>query len=106
MGWINEHPILEFSHKEKVKFTFDGKEMEGYEGEPIASALHANGVTTYRVTKRMDRDRGFFCAIGKCSSCFMVVDGVPNVRTCITPLKSGMKVETQHGDGKVPFLDQ
>ena len=27
----------------------------------------------------------------------MIVDGVPNVRTCITPLKEGMKVETQYG---------
>ncbi|WP_198469343.1 2Fe-2S iron-sulfur cluster-binding protein, partial [Acetomicrobium sp. S15 = DSM 107314] len=35
-------------------------------------------------------------AIGKCSSCFMVVDGMPNVRTCITPLREGMQVETHH----------
>ena len=27
----------------------------------------------------------------------MVVDGQPNVRTCITPLKEGMKVQTQDG---------
>ena len=27
----------------------------------------------------------------------MVVDGVPNIRTCITPLKEGMRVETQYG---------
>lgn len=106
MGWIKEHPVLEFSHKKKVKFVFDGKDMEGYEGEPIAAALHANGVTTYRKTKRMDRNRGFFCAIGKCSSCFMVVDGVPNVRTCVTALKEGMNVETQHGDGQVALLDE
>jgi hypothetical protein len=33
----------------------------------------------------------------------MVVDGVPNVRTCVTPLKEGMHVETQRGKGVVPF---
>jgi hypothetical protein len=33
----------------------------------------------------------------------MVVDGVPNVRTCVTPLKAGMKVETQTGKGTVPL---
>ncbi|MBQ9881032.1 MAG: (2Fe-2S)-binding protein [Synergistes sp.] len=103
MQLINQHPILAYSHGEKVKFTFDGRELEGYEGEPIAMALHANGVHVYRVTPEMKRPRGFFCAIGKCSSCFMVVDGVPNVRTCITPLKAGMKVETQHGKGAVPM---
>lgn len=100
---ITQHPILEYAHGSKVSFTFDGKEMEGYEGEPIAMALHANGVKIYRVTPEMERPRGFFCAIGKCSSCFMVVDGVPNVRTCVTPLKGGMKVETQKGKGAIPM---
>lgn len=27
----------------------------------------------------------------------MIVNGKPNVRTCITPLEAGMKVETQYG---------
>ena len=103
MPLITKHPILEFHHGEKVIFSFDGKEMEGFEGEPIAMALHANGVRIYRVTPEKKRTRGFFCAIGKCSSCFMVVDGVPNVRTCVTPLKPGMKVETQLGKGAVPL---
>ncbi len=29
---IKEHPILEFNQKEKVKFTLDGKELDGYKG--------------------------------------------------------------------------
>jgi predicted molibdopterin-dependent oxidoreductase YjgC len=101
MQLITKHPILEFYHGEKVKFNFDGREMEGFEGEPIAMALHANGVRIYRITPEKKRPRGFFCAIGKCSSCFMVVNGVPNVRTCVTPLKSGMRIETQIGKGTV-----
>lgn len=102
MDLIKEHPILDFEHRKKVVFSFDGHPMEGFEGEPIAMALHANGVRVYRETQIMGRPRGFFCAIGKCSSCFMVVDDVPNVRTCITPLKAGMKVETQRGNGSIP----
>ena len=101
MHLIDEHPILEYRHGQRVKFSFDGREMEGYEGEPIAMALHANGVRIYRETPEMKRPRGFFCAIGKCSSCFMVVDGVPNVRTCVTPLTAGMNVQTQRGKGTV-----
>lgn len=102
MDLIKEHPILDFEHRKKVVFSFDGHFMEGFEGEPIAMALHANGVRVYRETQIMGRPRGFFCAIGKCSSCFMVVDDIPNVRTCITPLKAGMKVETQRGNGSIP----
>ena len=36
----------------------------------------------------------------------MVVDGVPNVRTCVTPLKAGMKVQTQYGVSAEPFEEQ
>jgi predicted molibdopterin-dependent oxidoreductase YjgC len=104
MEILEEHPVLDvgyFKRDAKVEFTLDGKRMEGYEGQPIAMALHANGVRIYRETPEMKRTRGFFCAIGKCSSCFMVVDGIPNVRTCVTPLTKGMRVETQRGKGKV-----
>ena len=103
MELIQKHPILEFEHGKEVKFSFDGKELKGFEGEPIAVALTANGVRVFRVSPVMKRPRGFFCAIGKCSSCFMTVDGVPNVRTCVTPLEAGMKVETQKGKGLVPL---
>ena len=30
----------------------------------------------------------------------MVVNGIPNVRTCITPVEDGMTVEVQDGLGK------
>ena len=50
MELIERHPILEFSHGREVTFTFDGKELKGFEGEPIAMALHANGVQVYRIT--------------------------------------------------------
>lgn len=96
---ITTHPILEFKEGKKVKFTFDGREMEGYEGEPIAAALHAAGVRVLRESPKLKRPRGFFCAIGNCSSCLMTVDGRPNVRVCTEKLREGMRVETQRGKG-------
>lgn len=96
---IQQHPILQFKKGRKVRFVFDGKDLEGFEGEMISSALMANGVKVFRHSKKLDRPRGFFCAIGRCSSCNMVVDGVPNVRVCVTPLREGMQVETQKGKG-------
>jgi len=54
-----------------------------------------------RRSVELGRPRGFFCAVGKCSSCFMVVNGVPNVRVCITPLKEGMRIQTQIGKGEI-----
>lgn len=104
---ITEHPILGVQEKkELVKFTFDGKEIEGYDGEPIAAALKAAGLMVHRYTKKEHKPRGIFCAIGRCTDCVMVVDGVPNVRTCITPLKAGMDVKTQYGVSYKPFEEQ
>jgi len=97
---IEKHPILTFRKGRKVKFYFEGKELWGYEGESIAAALIANGVCVFRESKRERRPRGFFCAIGRCASCNMVVDGVPNTRVCVTPLKEGMHIEVQRGRGR------
>lgn len=95
---IRSHPILdEYAKGKKVQFWFDGKEMTGYEGEPIAAALRAQGVMVHRYTKKLEQPRGIFCAIGRCTDCVMVVDGRPNTRTCITPLREGMVVQTQYG---------
>lgn len=95
---ILQHPILGTTHNgKKVTFTFDGKRMEGYEGEPVAIALKDNGIMIHHYTTKRHEPRGIFCAIGRCTDCVMVVNGTPNTRTCITPLEEGMKVETQYG---------
>ena len=98
---IENHPVLSFPERKKVTFTFDGKVLEGYEGEPVAAALHANGVKVLGHSHKSNRARGFYCAIGNCSSCKMVVNGEANVRVCIEPLRSGMIVEAQQGRGEV-----
>lgn len=96
---IQEHPVLTFKEGKKVPFNFEGKTLKGIEGQPIAAALHANGVRKLR--EHNGRPRGFFCAIGNCSSCLMEVDGVPNIRVCVEPLKEGMVVNLQHGGGSL-----
>lgn len=94
---IEKHPILNDIVKgKKVLFTMDGKELEGFEGEPISVALKAAGLMVHRHTKK-GSPRGVFCAIGRCTDCVMVVNGKANVRTCVTPLMSGMVVQTQYG---------
>jgi len=95
---VMTHPILgSLSQKREVKITVNGKVITAIDGEPIASALIAAGIMMFRETRVLKEPRGYFCGIGLCSDCMMIVDGVPNVRTCITPVKEGMKIETQLG---------
>jgi predicted molibdopterin-dependent oxidoreductase YjgC len=75
--------------------------MAGLEGEPIAAAIRAAGVMIHRYTKKRREPRGLYCAIGRCTDCVMIVNGRPNVRTCVTPLEEGMVVKTQRGPGEV-----
>lgn len=98
---IEKHPILNFPQKAKISFIFEGDTVFGYEGDTIASALHALGVLTLSFSIKLERPRGFYCAIGNCASCNMIVDGIPNVRTCITPLKEGVIVERQRDKGVI-----
>lgn len=95
---IEAHPIIGTIEKGRlVEFEFDGSKVKGYEGEPVAMALKAAGIQIHRYTSKRHEPRGVFCAIGRCTDCVMIVDGRPNIRTCVTPLREGMKVQTQYG---------
>lgn len=99
---LNEHPILKFKRGREVTIYFKGKPITAHEGEPIAAALHAAGIRVLNYSNNQKRPRGLFCAIGKCSSCLMIVNGIPNVRTCITLVEDGMRIEPQRGKAKLP----
>ena len=75
----------------------DGSPVVAYEGETVAAALMAAGVRTTKRTVREVAPRGVCCGIGLCYGCAMVIDGVPNTRTCQTLARPGMRLGTQKG---------
>jgi Uncharacterized anaerobic dehydrogenase len=98
---VMKHPILgDLAPAREVTVTVDGKKLKAREGEVIAAVLMANGIMTHRHTAKTGEPRGIFCGIGQCTDCVMTVNGVPNVRTCITKVQEGMVIETQEGYGK------
>lgn len=97
-GRINKHPILgERKSKETIEIVFNGRKIKAEKGEMIAAALQANGIRIHRYTIKNKEPRGVFCGIGQCTDCAMEVNGKPNVRTCVTPVESGMIINTQYG---------
>jgi sarcosine oxidase subunit alpha len=98
---IHEHPILTFHRGRRVVFYFEGQPVEAYEGESVAVALYAIGVDVLSWSPKLGRPRGPFCMIGKCSSCFMTINGVPNVKACRYPVHEGIVVERQRGWGSL-----
>ena len=95
---ITCHPVLgEEENSRTVTIYYEGRPVEAREGEPIAAALTAAGIRVFRTTEKTHEPRGLYCAMGRCSDCMMIVDGKPNVRTCVTPVREGMRLEIQHG---------
>ena len=97
---IENHPILSKAQSgRQVTITVDGKKIKAFEGEMIVSALVAAGIKVFRYTSKRHEPRGVFCAIGRCTDCVMEVNGVANVRTCVTPVEDNMQIKTQKGLG-------
>ena len=84
---------------EPFEFRFDGHPIQAYPGETIAAALIASGRLCFQKTAKRNHPRGFYCGMGICWGCLMVVDDQPNVRACITLAARGMQVEIQQGLG-------
>ncbi len=86
-----------YKRGDEIQFQFEGGSIEGYRHEPLAIALLAAGVRVFGRSIKYHRPRGATCLQAHCSGCLMRVDGVPNVRTCDTPCRSGQVVERQIG---------
>lgn len=99
------HPIVDFEEKVQVEVTVNGNKMVAAEGRPIAAALFEAGIDVFRITEKLKSPRSLFCGIGQCNDCVMEVNGVPNVRTCVTVIEEGMIINTQEGLGKLGEIE-
>lgn len=80
--------------REKVKLLVNGKEIPAYKGETILAALMAAG---YKKLKRSPLDkapRGALCGMGVCFECMVTVNGIPNIRSCMTEVENNMEIGT------------
>ena len=80
----------------RVTIYFNGRPVAAFEGQSIAGALYAAGVRTFSRSFKYHRPRGLLCVAGRCPNCMMNVDGVPNVRVCVEPVREGVRVRSQN----------
>lgn len=81
-----------------VTIVVDGEEVTAYAGETVAAVLIARDGMRMRTTVS-GAARGFYCGMGACFDCLVVVDGVPNTRACMALVADGMRVSRQQGAG-------
>jgi sarcosine oxidase subunit alpha len=82
--WLDRSAVL--------RFTFEGREYQGYAGDTISSALAAAGLALLARSFKYHRPRSILSFANHDSNTLFQVDGVPNVRGDVTLLRDGMRV--------------
>jgi sarcosine oxidase subunit alpha len=74
----------------------DGRPVTAYTGETLFAVLCLEGVIAIRpgLKNLTETARGGFCGMGVCQECRVTVDGMPDRRACMTPVREGMEVVT------------
>ena len=95
-----DHPVLgRLPEAQSVTIWFEDQPVTARAGEAVIAALLASGVRVLRTMPRSGEARGGYCLVGRCPDCLVEVDGQPNVRACVTPVRAGMRVRRQLGLG-------
>jgi sarcosine oxidase subunit alpha len=72
----------------------DGKNIQTYEGETVAAALFAAGITTFNLSHNQKKPRSLYCGMGVCYECLVTINGIHGQRACVTQVVDGMIIET------------
>ena len=79
-----------------VHIEVNGHHVAARPGDTVALALLRGGIGFEGNLS----GRGLFCGMGSCFECHAEVDGEAHVRTCMIPVREGMRVRTgEDADG-------
>tara|TARA_R110002012_G_scaffold77282_1_gene195273 strand:- start:7362 stop:10862 length:3501 start_codon:yes stop_codon:yes gene_type:complete len=85
---------------ERIGFSFDGKRLEGFAGDTLASALLANGVSLMGRSFKYHRPRGLLSGGASEPNALVTLgDGAtrePNLRASMVALREGLVAESQN----------
>ena len=92
---------------QKVRFTLDGKSVEGFAGDTAAAALIAHGQHLVARSFKYHRPRGFMGAGVEETNALLTVgqDGTrePNIAATVLEIEPGLKTQTQNAWPSVKF---
>ena len=92
-AWIGPRNLPRLPMAEPVTITVDGAPLAVESGTSLAAVLWSRGRWQFHRSPSGE-PRGPLCGMGICFECVVTVDGVPNVRACLEPVRSGMEVVT------------
>ncbi len=84
-----------------IIFSFEGRSVEGFEGDTIASARAANGIFVLSRSFKYRRPRGIFSMAGHDANTLVQLADEPNVLADTTPISEGLEVRGQNYSGSL-----
>ena len=85
----------QYESHETVSIIFEGKNLEVEIGQTVASALLVVGNMVFRSSVVSGQPRGPYCMMGVCFECLLEIDGIPNQRACMIPVREAMEIKRQ-----------
>ncbi len=78
-----------------ITVTINQQAVTAYTGETIAAVLMTQGQRTFTQPSRYNLPRTLFCGMGICHQCLVTIDGIRDVRACMTSVRDGMQIATE-----------
>lgn len=97
--------VLPASRATRVTIHFDGEPLLVAAGVSVAAALLSVEVRHTRTTPVGEAPRAPYCLMGVCFDCLVEIDGEPNRQACLTMVRDGMQVRSQHGMRELIVLE-
>ncbi len=99
-----EDKNLEVNSK-KIKFSFENKQYEAFEGETVASALTRNRIKNFRKDKN-NGHRGIYCNMGICNECIVEINGNQSIKSCTVNIKENDTIFIQKYNAELPNISK
>lgn len=85
----------QYESHENVSIIFEGDNIDVEKGQTVASALLVGGNMVFRSSVVSGQPRGPYCMMGVCFECLIEIDGIPNQRACMIPVREAMEIKRQ-----------
>jgi D-hydroxyproline dehydrogenase subunit gamma len=80
--------------RRELEISVDGRPIRCEAGQSLAAAMLGADIIAWRRTRHANDQRGLFCGIGVCFDCLVTVNGVTQVRACVSAARDGDIVTT------------
>lgn len=98
-----EKPVwrrLESEHRAAIGVVVDGRVVDAFEGESVATLLLRLGHDHFDVHPKTGEPLAPWCLMGTCFGCLCTIDGRPGTQACLVPVSPGLEIRTGVGAEK------